>query len=292
MNFKSLVSLFKASLSDWNKHNDTRLGAALAFYTIVSISPLAILVVAIASMVFNKSAAQTHLLNEVQAQVGVEGRQTVEAILAHGRNFSSGILSTIIGFVTLFLGASGVLQELRSALNNIWETEGETSSGIGGAVRERIFSFGMVLSLGFVLLVSLLASAALSAISKFFTGLLPVPAFVLLIVNEVVSVAGIALLFACILKYVPAAKVDWRDVRVGAIFTAILFVIGKTLLGIYLGKSSPGSSYGAAGSLVVLVVWVYYSAQIFYFGAEFTHVHAKANRNQLEPQPQSRRRAA
>jgi membrane protein len=152
---------------------------------------------------------------------------------------------------------------------------------VWGFLRERIFSFGMVLSVGFVLLVSLLASAALAAVSAFFSGLLPVPAFVFAIVDTVVSIVGIALLFACILKYVPAAHVEWRDVRIGAIVTAILFVIGKSLLGFYLGMSSPGSTYGAAGSLVVLVVWVYYSAQIFYFGAEFTHVHALANRQQI-----------
>ncbi len=288
VDFKGLVPLFKASFKDWNKHNDTRLGAALAFYTIVSISPLAVLAVGIVSLVYSRSTAQTHLLDQVGSMVGPAGRQTIEAILEHGRTASSGVLSTVIGLVTLFLGASGVFQELRSDLNNIWDAQPPASSTVWDLVRERVFSFGMVLSVGFVLMVSLLMSAVLAAVSKFFSGLLPIPAFVLGIFNELVSLVGIAVLFACILKYVPAVRVEWRDVRVGATVTAILFVIGKTLLGIYLGKSSPGSSYGAAGSLVVLVVWVYYSAQIFYLGAEFTHVHALANRNQLEAPPTQR----
>jgi membrane protein len=281
VNFKELTSLFRHSFSDWNKHNDSRLGAALAFYTIVSMSPLAILVVAMASLAFRKDVAQSHLLDEVQQLVGPAGRQSLQAILESGHKHGTGIFSAAVGMATLFLGASGVFQELRSALNTIWETNTESSSGVGSLLRERVFSFGMVLSVGFVLLVSLLVSAALAAVSKFFSGILPVPPFVLGIADYLVSVISIAILFACILKYVPAARVEWCDVRVGATVTAVLFVIGKALLGFYLGMSSPGSSYGAAGSLVVLVVWVYYSAQIFYFGAEFTHVHSLANRQQL-----------
>lgn len=165
---------------------------------------------------------------------------------------------------------------MRSALNTIWEAEPKTSSGVWGMVRERFFSFGMVMSVGFVLLVSLLASAGLAATTKFFSGLLPIPSFVLGTLNFLISFVGIAVLFAFILKFVPETKVRWSDVRVGAIATAFLFTLGKSLLGLYLGKASPGSAYGAAGSLVVMVVWVYYSAQIFFFGAEFTHVYAVA----------------
>ncbi len=287
VNIKHFFSLFRLSFDYWNKHNDSRLGAALAFYTIVSMSPLAILVVAIASFAFRKDIAQSHLLDEVQQLVGPAGKQSLQAILESGRKHATGIFSAVVGVATLFLGASGVFQELRSALNTIWETEPDASSGVRSLLRERVFSFGMVLSVGFVLLVSLLVSAALAAVAKFFSGILPVPPFVLGIADGLVSLVSIALLFACILKYVPAARVDWCDVRVGATVTAILFVIGKTLLGVYLGMSSPGSSYGAAGSLVVLVVWVYYSAQIFYFGAEFTHAHSLSNRHEL-PAPQIR----
>lgn len=287
MQTKGFISLLKRSFDDWNRHNDTRMGAALAFYTIVSISPLVILVLAIVSLIFNKNAAEAQLLAKVQQLVGAQGRESVQTILAHGQHISGGIFSMIVGVIVLFLGASGVFQELRSGLNTIWESEAKVASGIWGMLRERVLSFGMVLSLGFVLMVSLLVSAMLAAIGTYFSHLLPVSTVVLEVANFVISFVGIALLFACILKYVPAAHVDWRDVRVGAAVTALLFTIGKWLLGFYLGKASPGSSYGAAGSLVVLVVWVYYSAQIFYFGAEFTHVHSLANHNQLEPLPKA-----
>jgi membrane protein len=287
MDIKSFRTLFSRSFDDWNRHNDTRMGAALAFYTIGSISPLVILVLAIVSLVFNKNAAEAHLLAEVQKLVGTQGRESVETILAYGHRPTSGIFSAIMGVIVLFLGASGVFQELRQGLNSIWESEAKLASGMWGILREKVLSFGMVLSVGFILLVSLMVSAFLAAVSKYFSGLLPVSPMLLELLNFMVSFTGIALLFAGILKYVPAAPVAWRDVRVGAVVTALFFMIGKWALGFYLGKASPGSGYGAAGSLVVLVVWVYYSAQIFYFGAEFTHVHALANRNQLKKMPKA-----
>jgi membrane protein len=274
MNFPALFPLLRRSFTDWSEDNAPRLGAALAFYTILSISPLVILVVALVSLVFDRSSAQAHLLSQVQALIGPDGKNAVESLLASGRKQSSGIFATVIGSLTLIFGASGVFGELRSALNTIWEAEPTTRSGIWGMVRERFFSFGMVISVGFVLIVSLLASTGLAAMTKFFGGFLPFPSFVLGIFNFLVSFIGIALLFAFILKYVPETKVEWSDVRVGATATALLFTLGKWLLGLYLGKASPGSAYGAAGSLVVMVVWVYYSAQIFFLGAEFTHVYA------------------
>lgn len=287
MRFKGFISLFKVSFNTWLKHNATRLGAALAFYTVWSIAPLVVLAVALVSLVFNKGAAQTHLLDEVQSLMGAQAKEAIQMILVHGQKFSAGIWSTILGFVTLFLGASGVFQELRSDLNEIWEADPSKTSGLWGMLRERVFSFGLVLSVGFVLLASLLVSAALAAISGFFSGFLPMPPWLLMVFNEVVSLVGIWALFCCILKFVPACRVDWKDVRVGAAVTAVLFLIGKTGLGFYLGRASTTSSYGAAASLVVLVVWVYYSAQIFYFGAEFTHNHALANRDRLPEVPKS-----
>ncbi len=287
MDFKGFIRFFRQSASDWNKHNDARMGAALAFYTLGSISPLVILILAIVSLVFNKNAAEAQLLTKVQSLVGTQGRETVQTVLEHGHRVGTGIFSSIAGVVVLFLGASGVFQELRSGLNTIWESEAVVPSGIWGLVKERILSFGLVLSLGFVLIVSLIISTMLNAISAFFSNLLPVPAALLEVFNFLVSLAGIAVLMACILKYVPAAPVDWRDVRVGATVTAVLFTIGKWALSLYLGMSSPGSAYGAAGSLVVLVLWVYYSAQIFYLGAEFTHVHGLANRKAVPKQPET-----
>src|SRR5579862_2243252 len=176
MDVKGSVSLFRRAFDDWNKHNVTRFGAALAFYTIVSISPLVILILAIVSLVFNKNAAEAQLLAKVQELVGTQGRESVQTILVHSHRTFSGIFSTIIGVLVLFLGASGVFQELRSGLNTIWESEAKVASGIRGMLRERVLSFGMILSLGFVLIVSLVVSAALAAIGTYFSGLLSVPA--------------------------------------------------------------------------------------------------------------------
>ena len=282
MNLKQLPSLLRKSFTDWNIDNAPRLGAALAFYTILSISPLTVLVVTIVSLVFDRASAQTHLLDQVQSLMGNEGRTAVQSMLASGQKASSGIVATLIGLATLLFGASGVFGELRSALNTIWDADPKVHAGIWGMLRERVFSFGMVFSVGFVLLVSLVASAGLAAMTKFFAGLLPLPPFLLASTNFLVSFVGIAVLFALILKYVPETRVEWDEVRMGAIATALLFTAGKALLGTYLGKASPGSAYGAAGSLVVLVIWIYYSAQIFFFGAEFTHVYAMTKRHSAE----------
>lgn len=278
MIYRPILALFKRTYSDWDDDNAPRLGAALAFYTILSISPLVILVLAIVSLIFNRSSAQAHLLSQARSLVGMEGASTIQSLLEAGKRASTGMIASFMGLLTLIFGASGVFSELRSALNLIWDVKPKAGSGIWQLFRERIFSFGMVVSIGFVLLASLLASAALDAVTKFFGGLIPISPFVLAILDFVVSVTGIAILFGLILKYVPETKVQWSEVRVGAIATALLFTIGKVLLGLYLGKTTPGSPYGAAGSLVVMVIWVYYSAQIFYFGAEFTHVYACSKR--------------
>jgi membrane protein len=212
---------------------------------------------------------------DVQSIIGTDGAQAVQTMLANTHRPAAGIISNTLGLVSLLFGASGVFSELRAALNMIWEVQpGESNSGIMGFLRERVFSFGMVLSIGFLLMVSLILSAVLAAIGKFFGGLLPLPASVLSVVNFLVSFLGIAALFALIFRFVPAIKLPFRYVWPGAVATALFFTWGKTLIGLYLGKASVGSPYGAAGSVIVVIVWVYYSAQLFYFGAEFTHAYA------------------
>jgi membrane protein len=173
--------------------------------------------------------------------------------------------------ITLLFGASGVFGELRSALNKMWDVKPESEGGVWRTIKQHFFSFGMVLAVGFLLLVSLVISAALAALGKFFDGFLPLPEFALSAINFVVSLVGTAVLFALIFRYVPETKIAWKDVWIGATVTALLFTIGEFLVGLYLGKAAVGSAYGAAGSLVVVIVWVYYSAMIFLFGAEFTH---------------------
>jgi membrane protein len=271
MNYKSLWPLVRQSFSAWNEHEAPRLGAALAFYTILSMAPLVILAIAILALFFGHSKADSHLLGQVHSMVGQQGSDAVKGMIEQAQKPASGAFASIIGVITLLFGASGVFVELRSALNKIWEVKPATGTGLWGMVREGFFSFGMMLAVGFLLLASLVISAGLAALGKFFGGLLPLPEFVLSVINLIVSLAGTAVLFALIFRYVPETKAPWRAVWIGAAITALLFTMGKFLIGFYLGKAALGSAYGAAGSLVVVIVWVYYSAMIFLFGAEFTH---------------------
>jgi membrane protein len=275
MSTKDLLSILKTTFAAWNRHEAPRLGAALAFYTILSLSPLVIIVVALAGVIFSRSTAQAHILSQVQGMIGVEGGKAMESMLANAQKPAAGILGTIVGLLSLLFGASGVFTELRSALNLIWEVNPENTSGVVALLRERFFSFGMVLSIGFLLLVSLVVSTILAAVGKFFGGLLPIPSPVLAVLNFLLSYIGVAVLFGLIFRFVPEAKVRWVNVWLGALATALFFTIGKTVIGLYLGKSSLGSAYGAAGSVIVVIVWVYYSAQIFFFGAEFTHAYSE-----------------
>jgi len=270
----ALLPILRQTFSEWNEHEAPRLAAALSFYTILSLAPLVILIVAVVALAFGRSSAQEQILNQVQGMVGQEGAATVKTMIENADKPASGTVASIIGLITLLFGASGVFGELRSALDKIWGTKAENASGVVGMIRQKFFSFGMVLSIGFLLLVSLVLSAGLAAAGKFLGGILSVPTVVLTVINVLVSFSAIAVLFALIFKYVPEAKIAWKDVWAGAIGTAVLFTLGKFLIGIYLGKAAVGSAYGAAGSLIVIIVWVYYSSMIFFFGAEFTHVLA------------------
>jgi membrane protein len=267
-----LWSLLRQTFADWNEHDAPSLGAALAFYSVLSLAPLVILAIAIAAFIFGHSAAQIQLLDQVESMIGRQGAEAVKGLIEHAREPASGAFASIVGVATLLFGASGVFGELRSALNRMWEVKAQTKGGIWTAIKQRFFSFGMVLAVGFLLLVSLVISAGLAAFGKFFAGLMLIPWFVLGATSFVVSLAGVAVLFALIFRYVPETKIPWREAWIGAMVTASLFTIGKILIGLYLGKAAIGSAYGAAGSLVVVIVWVYYSAMIFFFGAEFTHV--------------------
>ncbi len=269
--------LLKETFEKWNDHDAPRLGAALAFYTILSLAPLLMIIIAIVALVFGKDAAQNQISGQLRDLLGQNGADAVKTMLASSHNASSGTVASIIGIATLLLGASGVCGELRASLNKMWDAKPSGGAGVMGMIKERSFALGMVLAIGFLLLVSMVVSAALATIGKFASGLLPIPAIVLEILNFIVSFAVITLLFALIYKYVPNVKIDWKDVWIGAAATALLFTIGKFLIGLYLGKAGVGSAYGAAGSLVAVIVWVYYSAQIFFFGAEFTQVYAHAD---------------
>ena len=272
MNNKTIWSMLSQAFFAWNAHEGQRLAAAFAFYTILSLAPLVILVIAIVALIFGHSTAQNQLLGQVENMIGHQGSEAVKGMIEHAQKPVSGTFAFIIGVMTLLFGASGVFGELRSALNKMWDVKPDKEGAVWVTIKQRFFSFGMVLAVGFLLLVSLMISAALAALGKFLGGFLPMLEFVLSAINLVVSLAGIAVLFALIFRYVPETKIAWKDVWIGATVTALLFIIGKFLIGLYLGNAAVGSAYGAAGSLVVVIVWVYYSAMIFLFGAEFTHV--------------------
>jgi membrane protein len=285
VSIKEAVAFGKESYGKWSEHHAARLGASVAFYSILSFAPLLVLITAIIGLAFGHQSAHGALVNEARQVIGARGADTVDSLLKNAQKPASGLFASVIAFITLLFGASGVFTELQDALNIMWDAPKQDASGFMAMIKQRLFSFGMVLSVGFLLLVSLLLSAGLAYIGRSFGQLIPVPAFLLQIINFAVSFAVITGLFALMFKYVPAVRISWREVIVGAIGTALLFTIGKLLLGIYLGKASVGSTYGAAGSLVAVVVWIYYSAQIFFFGAEFTRVYADHHRATNAPAP-------
>lgn len=278
MTQQTITNLFRNTYSAWNRHEAPRLGAALAFYTLFSLAPLMILVIAIVAMIFERSAVQNQILYQVDTMIGPQGSEAVKGLIEHTQKPASSLMAAFAGVVALLFGASGVFGELRAALNKIWDVVPQRDAGLWQTIQQQFFSFGMVLAVGFLLMVSLVVSAALAVVGKFFGDLLPLPEFILSSINFAVSLAGTTILFALIFRYVPEAKIAWRDVWVGAIITSLLFTIGKIGLGLYLGKTAVGSAYGAAGSLVVVIVWVYYSAMIFLFGAEFTRVFSTPKR--------------
>lgn len=292
MTIKQTIPFLKKTYSSWSDHNATRLGASVAFYSILSIAPLLLVATAIIGLVFGGEGAHGALVSDARQFMGTHGAQTVDSLLKSAHKPASGIFASVIAFITLLFGASGVFTELESALNIMWDAPQQTSSGIWGTVKQKLFSLGMVLSVGFLLLISLLLSSAIAAIGTWAGRILPLPGPLLQFFNFVLSFVVIAVLFALMFKYVPNAKVAWRDVIVGAIGTALLFSIGKFLLGIYFAKAGVGSTYGAAGSLVAVVVWIYYSAQIFFFGAEFTHVYAREHGGEHVPAKQEQKQTA
>ena len=248
-------------------------GAAIAFYTVTSLAPVLLVVVAIAGLVFGQEAAQGAILDQLSGLMGRQAADVLQAALASASTKSSGIVATIVGLVTLLATASGVFGEMQTALNRIWRAEPKSGT-LSRLVRARAASLGLVAALGFLLAVSLVASAGLTALGASINARLPFGEAILSIVNFAVSLALLSVLFAAIYKVLPDRPIEWRDVTVGAVMTALLFTLGKTLIGWYLGSSAVASSYGAAGGLIVLFFWVYYSTQVFLVGAEFTKAYA------------------
>lgn len=271
---KELWAIIKETFAEWSEDKAPRLAAALSYYTIFSLAPLLVIAIGIAGLVFERQEARDQVIAQIGGLIGAQGAEAVETMIEATQQGNAGLIATIVGLVTLLLGAAGLFGQLKDALNTIWEVAPKPGRGLMGLVRERFLSFTMVLGIGFLLLVSLVITAAISALGEFAAGLFPGSELVMQLVNFMLSFAVITVLFAMIFKILPDVSIAWRDVWLGAAVTSLLFSIGKWLIGLYLGQSSTASVYGAAGSLVIILLWVYYSAQILFFGAEFTQVYA------------------
>jgi membrane protein len=290
MKLAEIRSLLEETGRDWIQDEAPRLAAALAYYTLLSLAPLIVVAVAVAGLVFGEEAARGQISAELSAIVGPHGGEAMEAIVTNADQPSGGLLGTALGLVVLIFGASGVFSELQSAMNKIWDVPPRANHGIWNTVKDRLFSFAMVMAVAFLLLVSLIVSALLAAIGHFFESSLPGGEALWQVLNAGISFGIVTLLFALIFKYVPDVEIGWRDVWIGALATALLFDVGKLLIGLYLGKSSVSSAYGAAGSVVLVVIWVYYSSIIVFLGAEFTQVRATRAGSRSRERPLSLRR--
>jgi membrane protein len=274
-----IVTVLTTSVTEWNDDKAPRLGASLAFYTLLSSAPLLLVVIAVAALAYGQEAARGQLVWEIRDLVGGDTAKAIQELIRNAYKPGAGLIATAIGLVTLALGATSVVVELRDALNTIWHVPPVPGSrgfqGLMQLVKERFYSFGLILGGGVLLLCSLTLNAGIAAIGKLLGPILPASNFMLQAGTFVMSFLAIAFLFAAIYKILPDVPLDWSDVIVGSCVTAFLFEIGKQLIGMYLGRSTFGSAYGAAGSIMVLLLWLYYSAELFFLGAEFTKVYTK-----------------
>ncbi len=283
MNLPQPLRIAGQAFKDWREDQASRLGAALAYYAVFSLAPMLIIAIGVAGLIFGERAAQGELMAQLEGNLGPEAASALETMIASAGQGGSGLVATLVGIGMLLFGASGLFAQLQGAMNTIWEV-GPAGGGAKRFVKKRLTSMGIVLFIGLLLLAFLALSAALSAMSDLVDPPLPGGVGLWQIVNQVASFAIMTALFAVLFKVLPDARVHWRDVWIGAAVTAVLFVIGKFLLGLYLGRSSMSSAYGAAGSLVVLLVWIYYSAQIFFYGAEYTQAWARRHGEAIQPQ--------
>jgi membrane protein len=282
LTIKRLGKMFIKAGSHWSSDEAPVLGASLAFYTLFSLSPLLVIIISIAGLWFSHNASQ-QIFDQIGGLIGTENAHSLQKMLVQPQHQKQGIMAASVATVMLIFGATGVFVQLQNAFNHIWEVKQKPGQGVRGFIRHRLLSFAMVLGIGFLLLVSLIVTAGMAAFGKFMTSHLGNVEWLWQILNNIVSFGVIALLFALMFKYLPDVKIDWEDVWAGAFVTALLFTMGKYLLGMYIGKSSLVSTYAAAGSLIVVLLWVYYSAQILFFGAELTQVFACESGRRAQP---------
>lgn len=289
MSVKQIWRLLKETFKEWQDDNASRLAAALSYYTIFSLAPLLIIAIAIAGAVFGDEAAKGEIVKQIEGLVGEAGAEVIQTALQNAQKPDTRNFASIISIGVLLFGASNVFAQIQDALNTIWEVEPKPGRSIWQTLRKRFLSFAMVGGVGFLLMVSLILNAVLAGMVNYFGSLIPGFDFLWQFANFAISFGVITLLFALIYKVMPDAKIAWNDVWIGAAMTSLLFVIGKSLLGLYLGNGSFGSAYGAAGSLIVLLAWINYAAQIIFFGAEFTQVYASKYGSHIVPDENARR---
>jgi membrane protein len=280
---KGILPLLMQTFKDWAEDKAPRLGAALAYYTIFSIGPLLLLTISIASFFFDRAAAEGQIVSTVSGVVGKEGGDVINQTIENAYRGGVNIIGTIVGVVILLFGASGVFGQLKDALNTIWEVQLKPGRGILATIKDRFLSFTMVLGTGFLLLVSLVVSAAVAALGKYLEQYLPAGGFWAFSLNLILSLGIITLMFALLFRFLPDVKIGWKDVWLGAFVSALLFLLGQAALAFYLSIANVGSSFGVAGSLVVVLVWIYYSAQILLLGAEFTQVYTNMYGSRVRP---------
>jgi membrane protein len=283
MRIGEVPGLLKETFKAWSGDKAPRMGAALSYYTIFSLAPLLVVVIAVAGLFFGEDAARGRLVAQLSGLIGREGAQLVETMVQKASEPRAGILATVIGLVTLVLGATGVLMELHDALNTIWKVVAPAGRGVVGTLRDRLLSFGVVLAFGFLLLVSLVLSAGLAAMGSRLSAMIPGWVVLAYVLNYGLSILLVTLLMGTLFVLLPDVRIAWRDVWVGSFVTAVLFHLGKLLIGLYLGKAAVGSPFGAAGALAVLLVWIYYTSQVFLFGAEFTQVYTRRSGRPVVP---------
>ena len=275
---KKYFTLFKQTITEFSEDKVPRLGAALAYYTIFALAPLLLIVIAIAGLAFGHDAAQSRIFAQMKGALGPATAGGIQQMVTNaGKSKSGGTIATIVGVITLILGASGVFGQLKDALNTIWDVEPKKGGGILALIKGRFLSFAMVFGIGFLLLVSLVMDTAIAAVGMYAKNNLPGGEALWHIAELGLSFCVVTVLMAMIFRLLPDLKIEWRDVWLGGALTSLLFVLGKFALGIYFARSAVGSSFGAAGSLVIVLLWVYYSAQILLFGAEFTQVYARSH---------------
>lgn len=288
MGIKDTGRLLTAAGQAWVKDNAPRLGAALSYYTIFAISPLLVLVIFVTSLLFDRASVHNELFGQLREFIGAQAAETLQKVLSASAPKTQGVIASVIAGGTLLVTSTGLFIELQSALNTIFGVEEKPGQGIRGFLLNRVLSFAMVFVIGFLLLVSLALTAATEAISKYVGSSVPGMDLFWTLMNTAVAFLVVMLLFGMVFKVLPDVRIAWRDVWVGAAVTALLFTIGKYLLGLYLGRNSAVSAYGAAGSVVLVLLWVYYSSQILFFGAEVTQVYANRYGSRLEPKAHAR----